>query len=261
VKVDSGQFEAALLNLAINARDAMPGGGTLTISLRAPQDRFLEQTEAGRPADAYIQVVVKDTGSGMSQDVLARAFEPFFTTKDVGKGSGLGLSMVYGFVRQSGGRIEIESEPGQGTAVNLFFQRAAAPTPTAEAKTIPMIHFKSLRVLLVEDEPEVREIVRAMLSDLGAVVTPAADGPTALDILKSDRSIDIIITDLVMPGGIDGIALAEHANAMRPGMKIVFMSGNAELDHETALAINGRPFLTKPFRILDLGAALLALQS
>lgn len=268
-EIDGGQFEAALINLAINARDAMPDGGALTIAIRDHAGGPNGRAGGDRSAAGFIEVMVKDTGIGMTREIMQRAFEPFFTTKAVGKGSGLGLSIVYGFVRQSGGRVEIASEPGQGTAVSLFFpraeapastveakERAEAPASTAEGKELAVARFESLRVLLVEDEAEVRETVHAMLGDLGATVIPAADGPAALEVLKSDRSIDTVITDIVMPGGMDGIALAAKANAIRPAARIVFMSGQAELDHRTLLAINDRPFLTKPFRRLELAAAL-----
>jgi PAS domain S-box-containing protein len=250
-EIDGGQFEAALLNLAINARDAMPGGGVLTISLRAP---------AGA-GDDEIEITVRDTGTGMTREVMARAFEPFFTTKDVGKGSGLGLSMVYGFVRQSGGRVELESHPGAGTTVRLLLKRAKAPVAVEEPRKSPVVSFSSVRILLVEDEADVRDTVRSMLEDLGASVIAAADGQAALDILKTDPAIDIMVTDIVMPGGMDGIALAENASAMRPGIGIAFMSGYAEFDQRTLLAIGARPFLAKPFRKLELATALGALLS
>ena len=194
-EIDNGQFEAALLNLVINARDAMPDGGTLTIAIRKPAD--------GTVADR-VEVLVEDTGSGMSADVLARAFEPFFTTKDVGKGSGLGLSMVYGFVRQSGGRVELASTLGKGTTVKLYFKSAQAPAPKAERVKIPPVRFERLRVLLVEDEPEVRETVRAMLAELGATVVTAEDGRVALGIFQADPKIDAIVADIVMPAAWTG---------------------------------------------------------
>ncbi len=259
VKVDGGQFEAALLNLAINARDAMPHGGSLTIAIRNRAGCAGEKADGGPPDRDFIEVMVRDTGSGMSREVVARAFEPFFTTKKMGKGSGLGLSMVYGFVRQSGGRIELESEPGQGTAVRMLFPRAEAPPPAADPGPVPAITFDGLRVLLVEDEPQVRDMAREMLGDLGAAVVPVADGPAALEVLTSDQAIDVVLTDIVMPGGIDGIELAKRAGAIRPGMKIAFMSGHAELDQRTLLAIDERPFLSKPFRKIELAAALASL--
>lgn len=261
VMVDRGQFEAALLNLAINARDAMPKGGALTIAVRNRGARTGTQAAGDLPEEDFIEVMVRDTGSGMSREVMARAFEPFFTTKNVGRGSGLGLSMVYGFVRQSGGRIELESAPGEGTTVRMFFRRAEAPAPasTAESGPAPAARFEGLHILLVEDEPQVRDTARAMLDDLGAVVIPVADGLAALDALRSGRAIDAILTDIVMPGGIDGIDLARRANAIRPGVRIAFMSGHAELDQRTLLAINERPFLSKPFRKLELAAVLASL--
>ena len=243
VEIDSGQFESALLNLALNARDAMVQGGVLTIGVSAVGDRFV--------------VSVKDTGAGMGAEVRARAFEPFFTTKDVGKGSGLGLSMVYGFVRQSGGSIAIDSAPGRGTAVTMSFRRAEAPTGDAPVQVEPApLDFGNLRILLVEDDVMVRETVGAMIRDLGATIVAAKDGPTAVDLLKSGEAPDIMLTDIVMPGGMDGIALSKVAMDLRPEARIVFMSGNAELDQRTLHAIQEQPFLAKPFRKLQLAAAL-----
>jgi PAS domain S-box-containing protein len=241
VEIDSGQCEAALLNLAVNARDAMPEGGVLTIRVRGVGDR--------------VEVSVRDTGAGMTPEVQARAFEPFFTTKEVGKGSGLGLSMVYGFVRQSGGRIAIDSAPGKGTEVALSFRRAAAPQPAPAARPSHAVRFQDLRILLVEDDAEVRDTVRAMLADLGAAVIVAPDGPAALAALKAAEAPDIMLTDILMPG-MDGIALATAARAQRPDLRIVFMSANAEPDARTLSAINEQPLLVKPFRTIDLAAAL-----
>jgi PAS domain S-box-containing protein len=241
VEIDGGQCEAALLNLALNARDAMPDGGALTVALRAVENS--------------IAVSVHDTGVGMTAEVQARAFEPFFTTKEVGKGSGLGLSMVYGFVRQSGGRVAIESAVGTGTTVTLTFPRAEAPLPSTVACPNRSTRFQDIRILLVEDDPEVRTTVERMLSDLGAAVIQAADGPAALGMLNADEPPDVVLTDIVMPG-MDGIALSRAVSAARPDIRIVFMSGNAELDTGTMNAIDSRPLLVKPFRKIDLAAAL-----
>jgi CheY-like chemotaxis protein len=191
----------------------------------------------------------------MTPEIQARAFEPFFTTKAVGKGSGLGLSMVYGFVRQSGGRIAIDSAPGRGTEVTLSFRRAAAPQTSLVMRQSAAIRFQDLRILLVDDDAEVRDTVRAMLADLGATVIVAPDGPAALDALKAEQAPDIMLSDIVMPG-MDGIALATAARAQRPNLRIVFMSANAEPDARTLGAINEQPFLVKPFRSIDLAAAL-----
>jgi PAS domain S-box-containing protein len=241
VEIDSGQCEAALLNLALNARDAMPEGGVLTIRVRGADDR--------------VEVSVCDTGIGMSPEIQARAFEPFFTTKPVGKGSGLGLSMVYGFVRQTGGRIRIDSAPGQGTTVTLSFRRAEPPASALPAREGPTVRFQDLRILLVEDDAEVCETVHAMLADLGAIVVVAAGGAAALAVLEAGPAPDVMLTDIVMPG-MDGLALADAARAARPDMKIIFMSGNAELDARTMSAVSTALLLVKPFRTIDLAAAL-----
>ncbi len=251
-EIDSGQFEAALLNLVINARDAMPDGGTVTIILQNSTESPFSRTDG----PDCVTVIVKDTGTGMTSDVMAHAFEPFFTTKGIGKGSGLGLSMVYGFVRQSGGRVELDSRLGSGTAVKLHFRRSAAPAPAVRGEKAPSIPPQRLRILLVEDEPDVRETVRTMLSDIGATVVTAPDGVAALAILAEDHAIDAILTDIVMRGGIDGIALAERATAIRPGVRTAFMSGYAEFDERTLHVINKRPFLAKPFQKLELATAL-----
>jgi PAS domain S-box-containing protein len=248
VEIDSAQFEAALLNLVINARDAMPDGGTITIRLRA-------DAAAAGAAD-FIAVAVEDIGIGMSGEIRARAFEPFFTTKGLGKGTGLGLSMVYGFVRQSGGHINLASAPGAGTRITMQFRRAPAPERSAEAHREAPIPPRRLRILLVEDEPDVRMTVAEMLREIGATVTATANARAALDILASGEEIDAVLTDIIMPDGMDGIALAERAAALRPGLRFAFMSGYAEFDERTLLIINQRPFLPKPFRKLELAAAL-----
>ena len=214
--VDPGQLATALLNLVLNARDAMPDGGRLTVEVRnnslGPSD--LDVNGEPRPGD-YVMVAVTDTGCGMTADVAGRAFEPFFTTKEVGKGTGLGLSMVYGFAQQSGGLVKLQSEPGQGSVVRLFFPRIAttphedAP-PQAERTIAPDGHET---ILVVEDDDMVRAYVESELKTLGYRVIATSNGPAALEMLRQPGEIHLLFTDVVMPGGMFGPELARQAAA------------------------------------------------
>ena len=247
---DRGQVESALLNLVINARDAMPAGGRVLIETA---NKRLDADYAAHNGDVavgdYVMLAVTDTGSGMTSDVLERAFEPFFTTKEIGRGSGLGLSVIYGFARQSRGHLKIYSEVGRGTTVRLYLPRAA--TAVAEHAVAPpaAAHARDGEVVLVvEDHPEVRSYVVAQLRDLGYRVLEAEDGPQALKILCEDAAIDLLMTDIVMPGGMTGRQLAEAAKRQRPQLKVLFTSGHAE----DAVASDGEPgppaqFLGKPY--------------
>jgi signal transduction histidine kinase/ActR/RegA family two-component response regulator len=257
-EVDPGQLEVALLNLAINARDAMPGGGRLTIETG---NAWLDEATAARQADVrpgpYVTLSVSDTGCGMPEEVAARAFEPFFTTKDVGKGSGLGLSMVYGFIRQSGGHARIYSEPGRGTVVRLYLPRAACPGPAPPATTEAHLPRGHEHILVVEDDPMVREHATALLLGLGYRVTAAEDGQSALARLRQAPDIALMFTDVVMPGGLHGADLAEVAQAMRPRLKVLLASGYAE----QADAHRNRPepaaqLLGKPYRRQELAVKI-----
>ena len=253
---DKGQVENALLNLAINSRDAMPAGGKLTIETA---DSHLDQEYAAHNADVmpgdYVVLAVTDTGSGMSPEVLARAFEPFFTTKGIGKGSGLGLSMIYGFARQSGGHLKIYSEVGHGTTVRLYLPRqvsapAAIFAPRARAFDHPR---GGETILVVEDDPLVRSFVVLQLRDLGYNVVEAADGPGAEKLLNDGASVDLLFTDVVMPGGMTGRELADKAMRRRPKLKTLYTSGYTEdsIVHHGKLD-PGVHFLSKPFRRQDL---------
>jgi PAS domain S-box-containing protein len=229
--VDRTQLEAALLNLAVNARDAMPDGGRLTIeagNVRVEQAGALPVADV-EPGE-YVAIAVSDTGIGMTSDVLARAFEPFFTTKDVGKGTGLGLSMVYGFVRQSGGQVRLYSEPGHGTTVRIYLPRGMpAEKPQAgEVVGAAVTRGRGETVLVVEDNELVRSHVERMLTDLGYRVIAAPDGRRALEIVEHTPEIDLVFTDMVMPGGIDGLRLAEEAKRLRPGLPVLLTSGFTE---------------------------------
>jgi PAS domain S-box-containing protein len=253
---DPAQLETALLNLAVNARDAMPQGGTLTIETATA---YLDQHYAEREVDVkpgpYVLLAVSDTGTGMTPEVQRRAFEPFFTTKDTGKGSGLGLAMVYGFVKQSGGHLKIYSELGHGTTIKLYLPTGgdladlAAPAATA---TLPQPTGHET-VLVVEDEEDVRALVVRLLSGLGYQVLQAGDGRKALELLQQDSPIDLLFTDVVLPGGTNGPELARVAASRRPDIKVLYTSGytgNA-IQQLDALAAEVR-LISKPYRIEEL---------
>jgi PAS domain S-box-containing protein len=261
VLIDPAQLESALLNLAVNARDAMPQGGTLTIE--TANCAFDAEGAAAyvdsAPGD-YLVVAVSDTGSGMAPEVVARAFEPFFSTKGVGKGSGLGLSMVYGFVKQSGGDARIYSELGRGTTVRLYLPRARGSAVRADQTAAPTIGSRGgERVLVVEDNPPLRRLSARQLRDLGYAVIEAATGPEALAVLGSGVSVDLLFTDVVMPGGLDGQALAQRAQALRPGLKVLFTSGFTAAAGAAVDAALADRLLAKPFRKTDLARRVRAI--
>lgn len=249
---DRNQLESAILNLAINARDAMPEGGQLTIettniTLEVAQQAGPERIAAGD----YVLISVSDTGTGMSSDVLAKVFEPFFTTKPIGQGTGLGLSMVYGFVHQSGGYVGLYSEPGIGTTVKLYLPRLVGDVaPTAERpQSGAAPRGSGERVLLVEDDPQVRMLVRTVLEELGYQAVEAVDGQSALPILESDARINLLVTDVGLPG-MDGRQLAEIARQRRPDLPIMFITGYAANAAERASFLApGMRMISKPFPI------------
>jgi PAS domain S-box-containing protein len=253
---DPTQLESAVINLALNAQDAMPDGGRLTFSTSiAPLDERYRDLNPEVPPGDYVLISITDEGIGMSPDVRERAFEPFFTTKEVGKGSGLGLSMVYGFIKQSGGHVAIYSEPNLGTCVRLYLPAANGQHPregdnVAQVTEAPR---GNETILVVEDDPFVRGYAVATLEGLGYRTLLAANGPEALTRLSADTAIDMLFTDIVMPGGMNGWDLAQRARALRPGIKVLFTSGYA-LD---TLLANGRELhgvliLMKPYRKADL---------
>ncbi|MBP0444875.1 PAS domain S-box protein [Roseomonas sp. SSH11] len=251
---DPHQLESALLNLSINARDAMPGGGKLTIETC---NAHLDSAYAARARDVrpgqYVCICVSDTGTGMTREVMERAFEPFFTTKPIGQGTGLGLSMIYGFTRQSDGHAKLYSEPGRGTTVKLYLPRyygeGAEPEDMQPTREEPQPSTQGEVVLVVEDEPAVRDLVVEVLSELGYRAIQASDGPSGLRILESRQRIDLLVTDVGLPG-LNGRQLADAARIHRPGLKVLFMTGYAE-----NAAINGgflepgMELVTKPFAI------------
>jgi two-component system CheB/CheR fusion protein len=226
VNTDIDQFETAILNLAVNARDAMPNGGSLILETERVIFDAETQTAQEAPPGEYIRVSVSDTGVGMTPEVRAKALEPFFTTKDVGAGTGLGLSMVYGFMKQIGGHARIYSELGHGTRVSLFFPVATEPKRSlAEPldKTTPASAGET--VLVVEDDPDVRLVTVSRLESLGYRVKVAVDGPSALQALKSTPGIDLALIDVVMPGGMDGHQVAEEIEKIDPAIRLVLTSG------------------------------------
>jgi PAS domain S-box-containing protein len=263
VRIDVPQFEAALLNLVVNARDAMPEGGKLRIGT---QNVKLDPDRAGRlnlQPGCYVSILVTDTGTGMPAHVQTRAFEPFFTTKEVGQGTGLGLSQVYGFVAQSGGHVEIQSEVGKGTKVQLLLP-ALGGDETRDEEEDDAVHESRDTlgtVLIVEDEPDVLAIAIDIFESLGYDVLSAANAVSALEVLRREPNINVLFSDIVMPGGMNGIELAREARQLRPGLKLLLASGYPM----SALATEGLPedvsFISKPYRWTELDEKLRALRA
>ena len=259
-KADPTQLQNALLNLCINARDAMPNGGKLSIETAntgIDEDYAKSRVEV-TPGD-YVMLSVSDNGTGMSQETLSRVLEPFFTTKEVGAGSGLGLSTIYGFSRQSGGHLRLYSELGVGTTVSLYLPRIddeiAPDARPDEASGEPDTNSET--ILVVEDDYRVRRTTVARVRELGYNVLEAANGQTALELLRDNPAVDLLFTDVVMPGGMMGSALAEEALQMNPGLKVLFTSGYTEHAGVQAGAIKeGGDLLKKPYRRPELAAKL-----
>jgi len=256
-KVDPAQFEAALLNLVVNAADATAPGGRIVIAVE--RLTLGAGAVAGAPAGEHVRVQVRDTGSGMSPEILARVFEPFFTTKEVGKGTGLGLAQVYGFARQCGGAAAIESEVGVGTVVSLFLPAAAedAVEPAAPDAAVDTASLDGARILLVEDDAAVRDMARGLLTEFGALVATDPSGAAARRRLEEGDDFDLLLTDVVMPGGLSGIELAGFAAQRYPGLAIVLMTGYAG-DRLQGARASDLPWavLRKPFRGDQLAEAL-----
>jgi CheY-like chemotaxis protein len=261
--VDPRRVENAIINLAVNARDAMPDGGKLTIEVA---NAFLDDHYAAQHAEVkagqYVMLAVSDTGHGMPSDVIARAFEPFFTTKPEGQGTGLGLSQVYGFVKQSGGHIKIYSEAGQGTTIKIYLPRTRSAEEEAETVNLGPVAGGSECILIVEDDEGVRAAVVDMLGDLGYGVLKAENAEQALAILAGDAPVDLIFTDVVMPGPVNTREFGRRALAMRPNVLVLYTSGytqnaivhNGTLDDDVYL-------LSKPYRRDDLARKLRAMFS
>ncbi|WP_207417030.1 PAS domain-containing protein [Roseomonas haemaphysalidis] len=261
--VDPGQLENALLNLCINARDAMPGGGRITVETgnlwldeRAARERDL-------PPGPYVSLCVADTGAGMAPDVIAKAFDPFFTTKPIGQGTGLGLSMIYGFARQSGGQVRIRSRPGEGARVCLCLPRyvgeAGSPPPRPELADAPRADTGET-VLVVDDEPAVRMLVAEVLQELGYAALEAADGAAGLALLQSPARVDLLVSDVGLPGGMNGRQLADAARLLRPGLRVLFITGYAEAAVLGEGQLEpGMHVMTKPFAMQALASRIKAL--
>lgn len=253
--IDPHQFENALVNLAINARDAMPNGGMLTIEAA---NVILDETYAGQNEEVtpgeYVKVAVTDTGIGMTPEVLTKVFEPFYTTKGVGEGSGLGLSMVYGFAKQSNGHVTIYSEEGQGTTVKLYMPRSEKTIEQEDPKSETLVFYQGTEcILVVEDDESVREIPVGILRNQGYTIIEAGDGEEAIKQLKSNRFFDLLFTDMMLPGGMNGVEIAEQAKELQPNIKVLYTTGYAEnsvinngmLDPAVAL-------VNKPYRRTEL---------
>ena len=250
---DPSQLENALLNLCINARDAMPDGGKIVIETANRRIDAQSALRQDMPEGEYLSLCVSDTGTGMSPEVIAKAFDPFFTTKPLGQGTGLGLSMIYGFAKQSGGQVRIHSTIGEGTSVCVYLPRhrgeAEAHETFAECQGAP-VAMEGETVLVVDDEPTVRLLVTDVLEDLGYTTIEAADSAGGLRVLQSDARLDLLVTDVGLPGGMNGRQMADAGRAARPGLKVLFITGYAE----NALLSNGHlepgmSVLTKPFAV------------
>jgi len=249
--IDPNQLENALLNLCLNARDAMPDGGRLTIETENCHSDAMALRDEDLPPGQYVSLRVRDTGSGMSAEIVSRAFDPFFTTKPIGMGTGLGLSMIYGFVRQSGGRVSITSRIGRGTQVSLHLPRhegaADVARPLAEA-TRPAPAKRIETILVVDDEPTLRMLVAEVLEDRGYAAIACSDGTAGLKVLESGRRIDLLITDVGLPGGMNGRQLADAARRTRADLKVLFITGYAERAAvESGQLESGMQVMTKPF--------------
>jgi signal transduction histidine kinase/CheY-like chemotaxis protein len=257
-RIDANQLESALLNLAVNARDAMPRGGTLTIeTANAALDESYAAKHADLAAGEYVMIAVRDTGIGMSADVQARAFEPFFTTKPFGQGTGLGLSMVYGFVAQSGGHIRIDSAPGEGTTIRLYLPRyVQQPAPSAGiADPTRRTHGAAETVLVVEDDDTVRDAAVEALREIGYQVLEAPDAMEAFRLIADRGGIDLLFTDVGLPGGVNGRALADAAHNVSPALKVLFTTGYTQDAALKPGALSGDVhFLAKPFSLQQLEA-------
>jgi CheY-like chemotaxis protein len=257
VKADRGQVEQIVMNLAVNARDAMPGGGTLTIeTANVDLDEHYAQTHLAERG-SYVALTVTDTGDGMTPEVQARLFEPFFTTKELGKGTGLGLATVHGIVSRSGGSINVYSEIGRGTSFNVYFPKADdADIGMDCAPSIARAHpgpAGPVTILVVENEDGLRELATRFLERQGYTVLAAASAREALDLSRQHTSIDVLLTDVVMPGG-SGPELTGRLVEQRPGLKVLYMSGYTEdaIAHHGVLK-PGIAFLHKPFSSESLG--------
>ncbi|HSV18291.1 MAG TPA: ATP-binding protein [Casimicrobiaceae bacterium] len=253
VKADPGELELALLNIAVNARDAMPDGGTLTVTARNATVADLLTLSGGMTGE-YVLLSLHDTGTGIPPAILSRVFEPFFTTKPAGKGTGLGLSQVYGFTRQSGGTVTLQSPPGRGTTVTLWLPRSSEEAAADDKRRDPVTHRGAGTILLVEDDSAVAEVLRELLEQLGYSVITAHSGLEALERLESGRAVDLLLTDVVMLGALGGLELARTVAARYPRLPVIVMTGYAA--EIARIAAEGFTVLTKPFDVAALTAII-----
>jgi CheY-like chemotaxis protein len=255
-RTDPHQLETAILNLAINARDAMPQGGRLTVKT---SNRRVDRGLASRweaSAGDYAVISVEDTGTGMSSEVLAHVFEPFFTTKDVGKGTGLGLSQVYGFAKQSGGFVTVDSALGRGTLIEVFLKRSMEVRPAARQISEAVLEPGVGTVLVVEDDAAVRATTSGMLEDLGYSVLSAETGNAALRIIKENTALDLVFSDVVMPDGMSGVELAHQIASLRPELPVLLTSGYTAQRVIPETPAGELALLKKPFSQTDLSIAI-----
>ena len=255
---DPAALEGALLNVALNARDAMPDGGALAIHTSTVTITAKPESDDDLEPGLYVRVALEDSGCGMAPEVVSRVFEPFFTTKAGGRGTGLGLSMVYGFAKQSGGTVKITSQTGRGTTVSLFLPLAGSEVGAVAADAVPVARSTTPRtILVVEDEPDVRTIVRRQLESLGHRVLVAEAATEALLLVQGPGAPDVVLTDVVLKSGMNGIDLAQAARAMRPGLPVIFMSGyTAVPEAQQRIRDTGAPLLSKPFTTPQLERAV-----
>ncbi len=254
-KVDPTQLESALLNLAINARDAMPNGGRLTVETANKRLDAVAGRDHDLPAGHYVSVCVTDSGAGIPKDILARIFDPFFTTKPIGQGTGLGLSMVHGFVRQSGGQVRAYSEPAHGTTMCLYLPRYMGDVADDDVGRPEVITPAGMgeTVLVIDDEPTVRMLIVEVLREAGYAAVEAEDGPSGLAILQSGAKVDLLITDVGLPGGLNGRQVADAARLLRPNLRTLFVTGYAEnAAVGNGLLDTGMEVITKPFAMTEL---------
>jgi signal transduction histidine kinase/CheY-like chemotaxis protein len=253
VTVDPGEFELALLNIAVNARDAMPNGGAFRLMAR--NTRCRGETAYGGLVGEFVAVTLADTGTGMPAEVTTRAFEPYFTTKPAGRGSGLGLSQVYGFASQSGGSAALASAPGEGTTITLFLPRAdAGPAIAGEMAAQPAFDPASARILLVEDDQTVAEAMQDMLHNMGFDARWAGDGVAALAFVENDPELKLVMSDVVMPGGLSGLDLARTLRDRRPELPVILTTGYSS--HASEVVAEGFALIEKPYRRDVLAASL-----
>jgi len=264
ISVDAPQFESALLNLVVNARDAMPNAGSIKIMTGNVALGEKDAAAISLPPGQYVSVAVQDTGTGMPPEVVSRVFEPFFTTKEIGKGTGLGLSQVYGFVTQSGGHIKIDSTPGQGTRVTMLLpaQDSGEDAPEENEDEVERpIRDSAGTVLIVEDEPAVREVASDIFDSLGYDVVTANDASEAIDVLEGNPDIDVLFSDVVMPNGMNGVELSRKAREMRPDLKILLASGYPMSALPSEGLGTGVSFISKPYRWTELAEKLRVLRT